>query len=238
MKTSYGLLLIMLLLMLAQSPTLAQVGIKGGIFSSDITFITKGQTPYLGYEISTLEHKVPRITYQIGLFTYIPMSERLFLQPELLYISQGLNYSTKYLYDDIQYKIRINYVQLPLLFKYINKRDKKLQTGFMFGPYGAIKTDAKTIRKYNDQKNTQTLKQVHDTDWGIILSLLLEMNHDKDKINFELRTTYSLFNMMDRIEGYIPMADGPKRAYARNVSLGIHLAYCFTSQSGQQKSIT
>jgi hypothetical protein len=51
-------------------PLQSQIGIKGGPAISDIVFLVEGQTPYLGYEINSLTHRLPYLTYQFGIFKY------------------------------------------------------------------------------------------------------------------------------------------------------------------------
>ena len=87
------------------SPVSAQIGIKGGIGASDIGFKKWGQTQYLSYEVDHLEHEKPLFTYQFGLFATFQFGERWELQPELLFITKGLNYNKKFLCDDITYEL-------------------------------------------------------------------------------------------------------------------------------------
>ena len=113
----YIILIIIVFLMLI-APLKSQVGVKGGITISDIIFAVDGQTPYLGYDINYLTHRLPFLTYQFGFFKTYELNNKIDFQPELLFIKKGLNYSMDLLYDDITYIIRIHYVEVPLLLKY------------------------------------------------------------------------------------------------------------------------
>lgn len=205
----------------------AQIWVKGGLGVSDITFKKEGQIPFLGYEINSLEHKLPLLTYQLGVLTTFELTDHFDCQPELVLVAQGLYYSTKYLYDDITYKIRSNYVQVPLLIKYNTAIKKIKRSGIIIGPYAALKLNATKITEIDGQREKSKMANVEQTDFGIIGGYVFDFNLNKRKILIDLRTSYSLFNMMDTIDGYIPLHIDPEIAYARNVSVNLSVLYQF-----------
>lgn len=215
------------LFLLFYFPAEAQIWVKGGFGVSDIAFKKEGQIPYLGYEINSLEHKLPLLTYQLGVLTRFEIADHFDFQPELLLVAQGLDYSTKYLYDDITYKIRSNYLQLPLLIKYNTAIKKNKRSGIIIGPYGAIKLNATKITEIAGQREKSKMANVKQTDFGIVSGFVFDFNLNERKILFDLRTSYSLFNMMDTIDGYIPSHIVPESEYARNVSVSLSVLYRF-----------
>lgn len=216
-----------LLLLLNTPCTIAQVGVKAGLGVSDIGFKKEGQIPYLGYEINSIEHRLPLLTYQIGAFANIKVSESIGFQPELLYVTQGLDYSTKYLYDDVTFKIKSSYLQLPLLFKYRTAVKKKKHSGILVGPYAAIKLKGKRITEMEDLREKTEVTNLKQTDLGVIAGYAFDFNLASKKMLLEIRTGYSLINMMDRIDGYIPSYNRPKNEYARNISITVSALYRF-----------
>jgi hypothetical protein len=215
---------------------IAQIGVKVGLGVSDIGFKNEGQIPYLGYEINSIEHRLPLLTYQIGAFANFEVSDKIGFQPELLYVTQGLDYSTNFLYDDVTYKIKSSYLQLPLLFKYRTAIKKKKQSGILVGPYAAIKLKGKRIIEMEGSREKTEVTNLKQTDLGIIAGYAFDFNLASKKMLLEIRTGYSLINMMDRIDGYIPSYYGPKKEYARNISITVSAQYEFT-QIGRKKSI-
>jgi len=146
----------------------AQIGIKAGPGISDIVFKQDCQTPYLGYEINSLDHRKPLLTFQAGIFSSINISERIEVQPELLLIGQGLNYSTEYLYDDITYKINIHYLHVPLTIRYKLSLKDSRNSGLFAGIYSSLKLKATLSTKLDGEENKSRTGNVNNTDFGLV----------------------------------------------------------------------
>jgi hypothetical protein len=211
------------------SSAFAQIGIKGGIGISDIAFLKDGQTPYLGYEINSLEHRIPMITSEFGTFGKIELGKRIEFQPELLFTMQGLNYNTDYLYDHITYKINISYLKMPLLLKYKISIKKKAHSALLIGPYAAWKLKAMRVTEVEGERGKVKMSNVKNADFGLVTSYSIDFNLFSKQIIFDLRCSYSLINMMDRITGYVPWYYCPSKEYARNVIISLTAGYRFTN---------
>ena len=205
----------------------AQIGFKGGVGVSDIAFLKNGQLPYLGYDINQLEHKVPKLSFQLGSMATFELTRRIEFQPELLYTLKGLDYSTKYLYDDITYQINLHYLEVPLLFRYKICLKEKKQSGFLLGPYGAWKFSAKKVTEFEGQREKTNMSNVKGYDFGIIGGYALDFDLLSGQMVIDLRCSYSLVNIMDPIEGHLPWYYGPTKDYARNVNISLTVGYRF-----------
>ena len=212
----------------------AQIGIKGGIGISDIAFLKDGQTPYLGYEINALEHRIPMFTFEVGTFGTIELWKRIEFQPELLFARQGLNYSTKYIYDDITYKINISYLKMPLLLKYKISTKKKIHSALFIGPYFACKLKAVRIAEVESEREKTIISNVKNIDFGLVTGYSVDFNLFSRKMLFDLRCSYGLMNMMNTIAGYIPSYYSPSKEYARNVSITLTAGYRFINSWSQR----
>jgi len=202
-----------------------EVGVKLGLSVSDIVFADKGQTPYLGYEINSLEHRKPMLTYQVGIYASFRISDQFDFQPELLYVTQGLDYSTKYLYDDVKFKLKTSYLQLPLLFKYRTAVKKDKYSGILLGPYAALKLNAKRITRIEGVTDKMDMSNVKNSDFGLIGGYAFDFNMLSRKMLIDFRASYSLINMMDKIEGNLPLYLGSNKDYARNISIALTVQY-------------
>lgn len=205
-----------------------QIGIKGGAGVCDIVFADEGQTPYLGYEINSLVHKSPALTYQIGIFGIIKISNRWLFQPELYYNKSGLNYDTEFLYDDVTYRIKINYLQLPMLLKYSTMLEKKWHVGLFIGPYASLKLNANKYTKIEGQENKIEMQNVKNYDAGIIGGMSFDFDVNRGQIVTDLRTSYSLVNIMSYVDGNKPEYNGPENEKAKNVAITVLVGYRFT----------
>lgn len=93
-------------------------GVKGGVNIASI-----GGNSYAG-----LGGLGSRVSFHIGGVAQIPISEKLSVQPELLYSSQGSNWSSGTLDN-----IKLDYVNLPLLGKYTVLKGLSAEAGPLVG---------------------------------------------------------------------------------------------------------
>jgi len=218
-------LIIILSFLVVVLPLRSQVGIKGGPTLSDIIFEVEGQIPYLGYGTNSLSHKLPYLTYQIGIFKTFHITDKIGFQPELLYVKRGLNYSTEFIYDDIKYLVKIHYIEVPMLLKYNFTKDAKNQFAFLIGPYFSY---AINNVRYIDTENRvykEQMTNIKKFDWGVAASISYNFTIQQNKFLVDFRTTYGLINMMELAEGYIKEYYGPNQERSRNVNIAFTFGY-------------
>jgi len=207
--------------------TSAQIGFKGGIGASDIIFKKEGQTPYLGYEVDDFIHNYPKLSYQFGAFAAFGLGEKFEFQPELLFVNAGLDYSTTYNYGKIIYRLNINYLQVPLLFKFKTKPEKTRHFALLAGPYTSFKLTAKKTMEVNEYEEKVDMNNVKNIDFGIVAGLGYEFDLPQGIIVIDFRITYGLINMMQPKEGYIPEYNGPEKIRANNMNIVLTVGYRF-----------
>lgn len=205
----------------------SQIGLKAGVGISDIAFRVKGQAPYLGYEVDELEHRLPKLTYQAGLFATIGLGKRWGVQPELLFITQGLDYSISYPYDDITYKLNLFYMHMPVLIQYQLGPNTQWHPALMAGPYASVKLGARRITEVDGIREKTSLSNMRPVDFGLAAGFGTAFHVARGQLVLDFRATYSLVNVMDRVEGYVPDYYGSNDAYARNMSIVLTLGYRF-----------
>lgn len=214
-------------LFLIISSATAQIGFKAGVGISDIVFMKDGQTPYLGYEVDYYTHRNPKLSYQFGAFTSFDLGKRFEFQPELLFVFAGLDYSMKFDYGEMIFRLNINYLQVPLLFKYKTRPDKKRHFTLLAGPYGAIMLSASKIMEIDEYEETEKMTNVRNGDFGIAAGLAMEFDLTKGILVIDLRMTYSLIDMMDHLDGYVSKYNGPEKDRSRNVNMALTVGYRF-----------
>jgi len=227
MNCNKYILQIYVIILLLVIPLRSQVGIKGGLAISDIVFAAEGQTPYLGYEINYLTHRLPYLTYQVGIFKTYMFSKNFAIQPELLFVQKGLNYSMDFIYDDITYIIRISYLEVPLLLKYKLFNMHSDRFALLAGPYIAYMVNNKRVREINGAKRKDDMSNINRIDFGVLTGLSYDFKLFQSRYVLDLRTEYSLINMMDRLEGFVPRYYGPAEERVRNVNIALTLGYYF-----------
>ena len=226
-KPIIGLMLVFWGFHLPQS--MAQIGIQVGFGISDIGFKNQGQSPYLTHEVNSLEHRLPVVTFQAGAVTTFRLGNRFGFQGELNFAMRGLDYSSEFLFDDITYKMNISYLQLPVLLRYHTSQKTKGRSGFLAGPYLSRKLKAVLVTEIEGQKRKAEVSNVKDFDFGIVGGYFMEIGLTRGDLLIDVRSSFSLNNMMNYVDGYIPKYYGPSKEYARNINISLSIGYRFTN---------
>lgn len=220
-------IILILIAVLYLSPSSAQVGFKAGVGISDIVFMKDGQTPYLGYEVDYFTHRLPKLSYHFGAFTAFSIGKKIEFQPELLFVFAGLDYSMNFDYGKTIYRLNINYFQVPLLFKFKTKPEKTKHFTILAGPYASVKLSATKIMEIDGNREEKKMMNVRNGDFGIAAGIAMEFDMSKGILVIDFRMTYSLINMMNHLEGYVPKYNAPDIDRAKNVNLALTVGYRF-----------
>lgn len=121
----------------------AEFGIKGGLNSSNFSGDTEG-----------IDFK-SRIGFNLGAFAAIKLSEKITLQPEILYSTQGAKaVNVSAIYDDVIYtgnvKFNLSYLNIPVMIKYYVADKFNLEAGPQIG----FLTSAKTSTQLDGSSQT------------------------------------------------------------------------------------
>jgi hypothetical protein len=218
------LTMIVVVFLIRGNMAFSQFGIIAGAGVSEIAFLNEGQVPYLGYEANALIHNFPAFSHQVGISRQFNASSRFAPLVKIILIRKGLNYNTSFLYDDIRYQLHITYLELPLLLKINTDLRDKRQSGINLGPYISLKINATLITDIEGVVERQKINNVNRWDTGIMLGYSFDLGPHPRRSLIDLRTSYSLINMMSPVDGP-PLYDGPEYKYARNVSIMISYEY-------------
>lgn len=114
-----------------------KIGIKGGFNFSTFT----------GYNDSGITDFSRRISFHAGIMLESKLSNIVSLQPEVLFSSQGSDEE----FDGVDYENRLNYVNLPILFKFYVSNQFSLDVGPQLGVLISAK-QSNTSTRDNDIK--------------------------------------------------------------------------------------
>jgi hypothetical protein len=114
----------------------AQFGLKGGLNSSDFSGDTEG-----------MDFK-PRVGFNVGAFAAIELSEKVTLQPEILFSTQGAEAQNVEAFvngsiytGDV--KFNLSYINIPVMFKYYVADKFNLEAGPQIGFLTSAETSTK-----------------------------------------------------------------------------------------------
>lgn len=205
----------------------AQLSLKAGAGMADIAFLKRGQTPYLSYEINSLWHRKPMLSFQGGISYGFELGNRLSFKPEMILVLQGLNYSTSYLYEDIVYRFNLTYLQFPLLLEYKVFLRENRYSALKAGPYAGLGIRSKKVTCVDGIRAKETLSNVKNADIGLVAGYSVNFSLPKGGLEVGFRLAYSLVNMMEPLEDGHPDYYGPSKEYARNVNVSFVFGYVF-----------
>ena len=163
--------------------------------------------------------------FQVGFFKAFDLSRRLQLQPEIFYAQRGIDASMTTIYDDIVYKFKISFVELPLALKYRMWSRGAFSAAVFAGPYVALKLKAEKRSRIWKEEESARLNNVKTFDYGIILGLCGEHQSRLGRLLLELRAGYGLKNIMEAPPGAVRLSPG--RDTIRNAYLSILVGYGF-----------
>ena len=136
----------------------AEFGIKGGLNSSNFS----GNTEDMNFK--------PRVGFNVGAFAAIKLSEKVTLQPEILYSTQGakaenvnadvngVNYTA-----DIDFNL--SYINVPVMFKYYVADKFNLEAGPQIGFLTSAETSTK-VDGFNQTVDQDAKEYLESVDFG------------------------------------------------------------------------
>ncbi len=145
-----------------------RLAVEGGLHSAQ--FRETNSLP--GFDTATGQYVSNRSGFRLGVMAEIPLSTHFYFQPGIQYNSKGNKYEKFYdsslgavdtLYD--QHTLKLNYIQLPLLFTYKLPLSKKGNSSFFVsaGPYVSFIMTA-TEPYQNRVKEFNTTKYIYTSD--------------------------------------------------------------------------
>lgn len=181
-------------LMLNAQKNEGSIGIKGGLNLATITGDASDN-------LST------RLAFHFGFMLESKISERMALQPELLFSSQGAIEKTGN--EDLQY--RLNYINVPILFKFYVSDE----FSFDVGPQLGVLVSAKS--SFRSSHDNDIKVNFSDTDYGLALGVGYKFIN---KVNLSARYNFGLKNISNK--NYDFLNDGTIKNSVFQLSLGYY----------------
>ncbi len=198
----------------------AQPGIKGGMSISGLQSSNEDFTPFLGYEVSWLQHGTsnPVFGLQLGMFYTLSFSDAFNFQPELYFAQRGYQFDQTPLYNT-NYSLHINYLELPVLLEYNLLLDWGFQPIIIAGPFGAVKLSSDKKIKISNEEITSNVSSVNDLDYGLVFGFGAEFAAWDGQIILDLRINWGFANVMTQPGEFISLYDDPGTVKTRAVTL-------------------
>jgi hypothetical protein len=217
-RSVQGIVLLFILCFLSPNAR-GQVNVQAGAGISDIGFLLEGELNYFGYELSSLQHSLPAFSYSFGIGKIFLPGKRLQPMLELQYSREGINYSRSYLFDDIGYHVRIDYLKIPLLLHLNLNMKRNRNRGIQLGPFVSYRMRAIRDLTLQGVTDRRTVENVNPLDAGLMAGAHLEILQAPISLDAGFRMSYSLVNMMTPLGGTLMRYYGPDKEYVRNITM-------------------
>lgn len=197
---------------------LAHVVVKVGMSSSILSVSASDGGSFLGYEAEWLMwHRLTGI--QLGIAKEFGVAEHVRIQAEVFYVRRGMDASTAFLFDDIDYKIKMDYIELPAECKLSLPVSHTSTIGLLAGPYLAVNLGARRHSRIDGARQRIALKNVRALDYGFVAGVYSDIVIRNRTVLLEFRYNQGLANIVDRLENSIPVSE--EHGTVRNRSFAI-----------------
>jgi opacity protein-like surface antigen len=167
-----------------------EFGVKGGLNSSNFSGDTGG-----------IDFK-SRIGFNVGAFAAIKLSEKITLQPEILYSTQGAKaVNVSQFYDGALYtgdvKFNLSYINVPVMIKYYVADKFNLEAGPQIGFLTSAKTSTK-LDGFNQTVDDDIKDSFESVDFGLNFGVGYDIT---EKVSVGIRYNLGLSNIFKTVEG-------------------------------------
>lgn len=215
----------------------AQSGIKIGTTTSNFYYVDgipvpyKGYDvdlrPYLGYDIELvqLNPQKPLFSYYVNVYRMFSLTNRLGFLPELSFSQKGANFSISD-YEEIIYKVKINYIEFPLSFSFQYLQKDRVFSDVYLGGYGAYRINAyKKVAFHNTEADRIKINTVSHFDWGMHLGIDFKYQINNKYFLVDLRLFLGLANVFETPENWtnIYFESHKTKITGINLSLGYEI---------------
>jgi hypothetical protein len=207
--------------------TWGQAGIKSGVVLSGFRathsdaryWMGEDYRPFLGYEVEwVVEGDYPDLGIQVGVFYTHRLSRFFSLQPEIHFAPRGLGFEQIELYNS-SYHLNVNYLHVPMLLCVTPFPRWGVRPTLLAGPYGAVKLSANRVIDVWGERDTESLPNVRNMDYGLVLGVGAEFSAWARTLIVELRLDWGLANSMTQREEYTDLFADPGRMNVVAMSL-------------------
>ncbi len=206
------ILLILFFLGVIQKAVHGQIGLKIGITASGLYYpagppipykdYDVDLRPYVGYDIELVQAKPqkPLLSPYVSVYYHLQMTEKFSFRPEINFTQRGVDFSQSD-FEKIIYKIKINYLDIPvsLQYRFINK--EHTQAHVYMGAYGAYQLSTrKMVGVQQKTPNRIPLNSVKDIAGGVLVGMDYLFNIKNEIILLDLRFFLGLTDILEEPE--------------------------------------
>ncbi len=159
------------------------MGVKVGLCASNLNF---SQDTIKGWKTTG--------NFLLGTFFTFNISKKVVIQPEVYYAVKGAAFSNTYGGESFKQKVKLNYIEVPLLVK-VNLPVKGVSALFA-GFYGALNIGSTAITRYAGETRKESIRgEIQGGDFGLVGGTSIDFRMGTRKLILDLRYSTSLQNI-------------------------------------------
>jgi hypothetical protein len=166
----------------------------------------------------------PDIGFQLGVSYTAWLSEDISVQPELYYSQRGYHFEEIPLYNT-SYRLKVHYLQIPVLLKYRLPVEWAVVPGLLLGPYASLRLSASRTIDIWGERDTKSVSVVNPLDYGFVFAIDAEFSAWSQKLGSEIRFDLGLASALSQPEEYTSVTENP--GTVRVLAFSIMLGYRF-----------
>ncbi len=164
-KTALGFILII---------ALALSGLVSGEEERPVRFGVKSGVSIAGLAGGDASGWESVVGFTGGLYLRWKLSERLILQPELLYTMKGASYTEDFGGDELEITLRIDYLEIPVAAKYVIPLSASFDLHLFAGPFLGFKVRGRQEAEYRGSSTKEKIDGLNGADFGMIVGASLD----------------------------------------------------------------
>ena len=163
-----------------------QLYIQGGLNGASLLVKEDGETISDDFKY--------RIGFNLGLVAEYPVSKSTYFQTGLIFSQKGYRLNEDFFGEDITAKVVLNYVDIPLTFKFASERSEQSSVYGLIGPYLSFGLQGKTKVTYDGDSDSEVVEWGDDPEKDNFrrFDAGLKLGAGVDAGQFNIQASYSL----------------------------------------------
>jgi len=181
---------------------LALLGTTATTYAQEVKLGAKAGVNFAKLQGDDVEDADGRTGFHLGAIVEIPISEKFSVQPEVLYSQQGLQSESEDGGVEVESKLKLDYITVPVLGKYYVSDGFSIEAGPQFGFLAKAEQEVEISGAEPDAVNGSTTIDIEDSIASFDLGAAIGAGYALDNgVFFQARYIIGLSNVDDSDEG-------------------------------------
>ena len=176
-------------------------GVKGGLCIAK----WRGSDASIVIDHATMKKTDPEslTKFTFGGFAELSLSPAFAIQPEVYYVTRG----TKYSEQGLIFRFDVNYLEIPILFKYTIHKPENIKPFLYVGPDIAFRMSTSANETQGDASFDFEPKNIRAIDAGLVFGAGMGLTLKNRELIFEIRYTLGITKVQSDVDALVDFGD-------------------------------